>query len=67
LLVELTLLWFLWILISIDDVPLLVNLSMLVESDDVSVLVIKSTFNIEDLSFLVDNEWSLISEHLPPS
>jgi hypothetical protein len=41
--VEFSFLWIFWILISIDDVPLLVDLSMLVVDNDVSVFSIKST------------------------
>jgi len=65
-LIEISLLEFLPF-INIDDVPLLVDLTMLSMSDDVSVLVIKSTLNIQDLSFLVDNKGTLVPEELPPS
>ena len=41
--VKFSLLWFLWIFINIDDVPLLVDLSMFVVDNDVSVLSINST------------------------
>jgi hypothetical protein len=41
--VEFSFLWIFWILISIDDVPLLVDLSMLVVDNDVSVFSINST------------------------
>jgi hypothetical protein len=55
-LVELTLLWLLWVFVSIDNVPLLVDLSMFVVNNNVSVFSINITLNIEDLTFFVDNE-----------
>jgi len=67
LLVIFSLLWFFWIYISIDHIPLLVNLTMLVPDLDVSVLSINASVNIHNLSFLVDDESTFKSEHLPPS
>ena len=43
LLVELSLSWLLLILVNIDDLPLLVSLSILVFNNNVSVLIVKST------------------------
>jgi hypothetical protein len=57
LLVELSFTWLFWILISIDNVPLLVELSMLVPDDDISVLIIMSSININNLTLLIDNMW----------
>jgi hypothetical protein len=41
--VKFSLLWLFWIFIGIDDVPLLVDLSMLVVNNDVSVFSINTT------------------------
>jgi hypothetical protein len=61
--VELTLSWFLLVLINIDDSPSLVNLSVLGFHDKVSVLVIKSTVNSHDITLLdVNNHIVLVSE-----
>jgi hypothetical protein len=65
--IQFSLSWFSLPFISIDDVPLLVDSSVLLEEDDVSVLGILSTLNIHYLSFLVDNESTLVSEELPMS
>jgi len=65
--VEFSLLWLIWVLVSIDDIPLLVNLSMLSISNDVSALSIYSSTNIKDLSFLVGNDTIFITEEVPPS
>jgi hypothetical protein len=53
LLVELTLGWLIWILISIDDLPSLVDFTMLVMHNDVSVFSINATLNIKHFSFFV--------------
>jgi hypothetical protein len=66
-LVEFTLSWFTLVFINVDDVPLLVDLSMFSPGNDVSVFGINSTVNIHYHSSFVDNEWALISEHVPPS
>jgi hypothetical protein len=65
--VKFSLNWFSWILVNIDDVPLLVNLSMLVPHNDVSVFSVKTTMDIDDLTLLIDNESILVSPQLPPS
>ena len=65
--VEFTLLWFCWVFIFINDIPLLVKTLMSVPSNDVSVFVIKTACYIKDLSFLVDNVGTLLSPELPPS
>jgi len=58
-LVELTLVWFLWILISVDNVPLLVDLSVFAVDNDVLVLSISASRYIHYLSFLIDDESSI--------
>jgi hypothetical protein len=65
--VEFTFDWLIWVLISIDNLPLLVDLSMFVEDLDILVLIIESTSNIHHLSFLIHNELAFQSEELPPS
>jgi hypothetical protein len=57
--VEFTFDWLIWVLISIDDLPLLVDLSMFVVDLNVLVLIIESSSNIHDLSSLVHNELAL--------
>jgi hypothetical protein len=54
--VELTLLWLFWVFISVDNIPLLVDLSMFGVNNNVSVFSINSTLNIEDLSFIINDE-----------
>jgi hypothetical protein len=67
LLVELTLGWLLLVVAHVYDLPFLVGLSVSWFDDDVSVLVIKSTLDCNNLTLGVDNEVVLISEDLPPS
>jgi len=62
-----TLLWFRFLFINIHDVPLLIETIVLVPDNDLSVLVIMTTMNIEDLALLVDDISIVVSEHLPPS
>ena len=50
--------------INIDEVPLLVDSSMLVDHLDVSVFGINVTIDIHNLSVLIDIEVSLVSEQL---
>jgi hypothetical protein len=52
-LVEFTLLWITFPLISIDNIELLVDLSMLFPDNDVSVFSINTTLNVKDLSFFI--------------
>ena len=52
---------------KIDDVKLLINLTVLVPDNHLSLLSIDSSMYIHNLSFLVHNVWSLESEELPPS
>jgi hypothetical protein len=59
--------WFSWVFIGVDDVPLLVETVVSVPSNDVSVLVIFTSCDIEDLSFFVNNMGTLVSPELPPS
>jgi hypothetical protein len=65
--VELSLSWFSLILVSIDDIPLLVDLAVFVPNNEVSVFLVNSSRNIDNLSFLICDESTLHSEHLPPS
>jgi hypothetical protein len=67
LLVEFSLNWFSWVFISVDNIPLLIDLTMLSVGNDVGIFIVFSSFNIEDLSFLVDKEWTFIGPKLPPS
>ena len=67
LLVELTLSWFSLILINVDNSPSLVDLTVLLFHNNVSVLIVKSSINGNDLSSFVRNEPIFISEQLPPS
>jgi len=55
-LIELTLSWFSLPFINIDDVPLLVDSSVLVIDHDVSVLSINCTLDIKYLSSLIDDK-----------
>ena len=52
LLVELTLSWLLLVLVNIDYLPSLVDLSVLVFSNGVSVLIVESSINSKDLAVL---------------
>ena len=65
--IELSLNWFSWVFISIDDIPLLVETTMLVPDDNVSAFSILSTMNIKDFSTFIHNESTLLSPELPPS
>lgn len=65
--IELSLLWWSLPVASVDDIPLLVESAMLVVDHDILVLSILASLNIEDLSFIIDNECTLHSEELPPS
>jgi len=67
LLVEFSLLWILWILISIDEVPLLFKSIVLVIDHDVSALGINGTLDSEHFTVVIDNVSILVSEQLPPS
>jgi hypothetical protein len=65
--VEFSLLWLFWIFISVDDVPLLVSLSIGFGDLNILVFSIDFTLDLHDLSFIVDNSVSFSSEELPPS
>ena len=68
LLVEFSLLWLSWIDISIDEVPLLVDSSMLVSDLNVSVFNINVSTDFHNLSLFIDESGVVdVSEHLPPS
>jgi hypothetical protein len=54
-LIELTLSWFSLPFVNIDDVPLLEDLVLLNSNNNVSVLLINSTLDFYNLSFLVHN------------
>jgi hypothetical protein len=53
--------------INVDYIPLLVDLSVLVPCNDVSVLSINTTMNIHNLSMRIDEVCSIKVEELPPS
>lgn len=65
--VEFTFRWLFLILINIADTPLLVDLSVWLVDDDVPVLSIDSTLDIDSISFLIDDVFSNEFEHLEPS
>jgi hypothetical protein len=66
-LIELTLLWFTLPLVSIDNIELLVDLTVSVPGNDVSVFSINTTLDIPNLlSFVGDLSSSSVPE-LPPS
>jgi hypothetical protein len=60
--VHLSLGWLSLPFINIDDIPLLVDSSMLWMSNDISVLRVNSSSNIKYLTLFVGNECSLVSE-----
>jgi hypothetical protein len=60
--VEFTLNWISLPFISIDNIELLIDLSVFVPDNDVSVFSINTTLNIEDLSFFVLDDSTLVSE-----
>jgi hypothetical protein len=66
-LVELSFGRFIWILININDLPSLVDFTMFVMHNDVSVFCINTSLYIKNFSSLIHEETILISEHLPPS
>jgi hypothetical protein len=59
--------WFSLPLISIDNIPLLVDSIALSVDSNVSVFLVDVTLNLEYLALLVYNSNTLVSEHLPPS
>jgi hypothetical protein len=65
--VEFTLGWFLWHLVSIDEIPLLVESLVLFPDNDILVLSILSLINIHDLSSFINKIDVLVSKELPPS
>jgi hypothetical protein len=65
--VEFTLDWITYPFISIDNIELLVDLSVSVVGNDISVLSVLSTLDIEDLLSLIGNLKSSSIPHLPPS
>jgi len=65
--VQFSLSWFALPFVSIDDIPLLVDLAVLWSGFDVSVFSINVSLNMDDLTFLVGDKSILVSEHLPPS
>jgi hypothetical protein len=64
---ELSFHWLLLPFILIDNVELLVDFPMLVVDNDVLVLSIEASRNIHNLSFLINDEGTIMREHLPPS
>jgi hypothetical protein len=67
LLIEFSLLWFIFHFINIDDVPLLEDLVTLVAHSDQFLLLIDLSINFNDSSLPVGEVWSFILPHLPPS
>ena len=67
LLIELSLSWFSLPLISVDDVPLLVDLVSLGINSDVPVFLVNIALDLQNFTLLIDNRSTLVSEHLPPS
>ena len=65
--VHLSLGWFTLPLVSIDDIELLVDLTVSGVGNDVSVFIIDSTLDIEDLFLLIGNLKTSSVPHLPPS
>jgi len=65
--IELTLSWLSLPFINVDDVPLLVDFSVLSPGKNVSVFLVNSSSDIKYSSLLIDNKLSLVSEQLPPS
>jgi hypothetical protein len=65
--IELSLGWLTLPLINIDDIKLLIYGILLSIHTNVSIFCINSSLNFNDLSFLVDNWGTLVSEELPPS
>jgi hypothetical protein len=65
--IEFSLLWLFWHFISVDDVELLVESSMLLVDDDVLALLVFSLPYIQNLSTFIDEESIIVLEHLPPS
>jgi Zn-dependent M16 (insulinase) family peptidase len=65
--IELSFSWLTLPFININDVPLLEDLILVLVDTNVSVFLINSSLNFENLSFLVHNLSSLVSEELPPS
>jgi hypothetical protein len=65
--IEFSLLWILWILVSIDKIPLLVEATMFLPYNDISVLLISVAMDVHNKSSFVDKESACVSEELPPS
>jgi hypothetical protein len=65
--VKLSLGWFVWILVSIDYLPLLVDSVVLIVDLDVLVLIVNTSRDFHDLLSIVHNVSSLQSKQLPPS
>jgi hypothetical protein len=64
---EFTFNWFFFPIFLIDKIELLVDFSVLGVDNDVLVLSIKTTCDVQNFTFLIDNEFSVYTEHLPPS
>jgi len=67
--IHLSFLWFINVFINIDNLPSLADLTVLVRHNDVYVLFSKAraTIDIHNFTLFIDDEFSLDSEHLPPS
>jgi hypothetical protein len=65
--VEFTFLWLFLVLINIDDIPFLMDLSTWLVDDDVSVLTVNTSLDIDSIALLIDDVFSNELEHLEPS
>jgi hypothetical protein len=65
--VELALGWLLLVFIDIDDLPSLVDLTVLVFNNNISIFIVESSLNGNDLSFIILDDSIIVSEDLPPS
>jgi hypothetical protein len=65
--IEFSLLWFTLPFISVNNIPLLVDSTVLVMNLNVSVLLVNVSDNFKYLSSFVYNVSTSISEYLPPS
>jgi hypothetical protein len=65
--VEFSLLWILWVFISIDEIPLLVETVLSLFHSEELALVVLVVLDCDDQASLIDDVMALVSEQLPPS
>jgi len=65
--IQFSLSWLTFPFVNVDNVPLLMDSSVLEVDHDVSAFSINISLNFNNLSFFVGNELTIISEELPPS